>query len=277
MLFRSLYHWTHLELSRHFGIDTLLNEETAEEIWEETTAKLAQPELSVHGILKQFDVRALCTTDDPTESLDQHEAIAALGIRTKVYPTFRPDKAWSVDQPEFFNAWADKLAGAADGDTSTLAGFLAALEKRVEDFHAIGSAHNLLSAMLDNHIYWGNALGIDARRISWRRVVDLNDRALRTITGSLGGVANGFPREDHFDITVASEVMAIFCLANDLADLGARLADITVGETRGREPVTARQLEASGSMTVLLNDGIGRASLWGSGYIPVVALSLKKK
>ncbi|MBT5845369.1 MAG: glucuronate isomerase [Verrucomicrobiales bacterium] len=134
-----LYHWTHLELSRHFGIDTLLNEETAEEIWETANAKLAQPELSVHGILKQFDVRALCTTDDPTESLDQHKAIAALGINTKVYPTFRPDKAWSVDQPELFNAWADKLAGAADGDTSTLAGFLAALEKRVEDFHAIGS------------------------------------------------------------------------------------------------------------------------------------------
>ena len=124
------------------------------------------------------------------------------------------------------------------------------------DFHAIGSAHNLLSAMLDNHIYWGNALGIDSRRISWRRVVDLNDRALRTITGSLGGVANGFPREDHFDITVASEVMAIFCLADDLADLGARLGDITVGETRDRQPVTARQLEASGSMTALLKDAL---------------------
>jgi formate--tetrahydrofolate ligase len=124
------------------------------------------------------------------------------------------------------------------------------------DFHAIGSAHNLLSAMLDNHIYWGNALGIDSRRISWRRVVDLNDRALRTITGSLGGVANGFPREDHFDITVASEVMAIFCLAQDLADLGNRLGYITVGETREREPVTARQLEASGSMTALLKDAL---------------------
>jgi len=124
------------------------------------------------------------------------------------------------------------------------------------DFHAIGSAHNLLSAMLDNHIYWGNALGIDSRRISWRRVVDLNDRALRTITGSLGGVANGYPREDHFDITVASEVMAIFCLARDLADLGDRLGNIQVGETRDREPVTARQLEASGSMTALLKDAL---------------------
>ncbi|SVB97765.1 uncharacterized protein METZ01_LOCUS250619, partial [marine metagenome] len=115
-----LYHWTHLELSRHFGIDTLLSEETAEEIWETANERLAQPGLSVHGILKQFDVRALCTTDDPTESLAHHEAIAGLGIRTKVYPTFRPDKAWSVDQPEDFNAWADKLAATANGDTSTL-------------------------------------------------------------------------------------------------------------------------------------------------------------
>ena len=134
-----LYHWTHLELSRHFGIDTLLDESTAEEIWETANAKLAQPELSVHGVLKQFDVRALCTTDDPTESLAQHEAIAALGLDTKVYPTFRPDKAWRVDEPELFNAWADKLADAAIGDTGTLTGFLAALEKRIDDFHTIGS------------------------------------------------------------------------------------------------------------------------------------------
>jgi formate--tetrahydrofolate ligase len=124
------------------------------------------------------------------------------------------------------------------------------------DFHAIGSAHNLLSAMMDNHIYWGNELGIDARRITWRRVVDLNDRALRTITGSLGGVANGFPREDHYDITVASEVMAIFCLTRDLADLGERLGRINVGETRGRDPVTALQLQAAGSMTALLKDAL---------------------
>jgi len=134
-----LYHWTHLELSRHFGIDTLLSEETAEEIWETANERLAQPELSVHGILKQFDVRALCTTDDPTDSLAHHEAIASLGIRTKVYPTFRPDKAWSVDQPEGFNAWADKLAVTAKVETDKLSGFLAALERRVEDFHAIGS------------------------------------------------------------------------------------------------------------------------------------------
>ena len=124
------------------------------------------------------------------------------------------------------------------------------------DFHAIGSAHNLLSALLDNHIYWGNALGIDARRISWRRVVDLNDRALRSIVGSLGGVANGFPREDGFDITVASEVMAVFCLAESLGDLKERLGDIVVAETRGREPVFARDLMGPGPMTALLKGAI---------------------
>ncbi len=124
------------------------------------------------------------------------------------------------------------------------------------DFHAITSAHNLLSAMLDNHIYWGNELGIDARRIRWRRVVDLNDRALRSITQSLGGVANGFPREDGFDITVASEVMAVFCLANDSKDLQERLGRIVVAETRDRKPVTAAQLNASGAMTVLLKEAI---------------------
>jgi formate--tetrahydrofolate ligase len=124
------------------------------------------------------------------------------------------------------------------------------------DFHAITSAHNLLSALLDNHIYWGNDLGIDARRVSWRRVVDLNDRALRSIVGSLGGVANGFPRETGFDITVASEVMAIFCLANNLKDLEARIGNIIVGETRGRDPITAAQLSGAGPMTVLLKEAI---------------------
>ncbi|MBT5457037.1 MAG: formate--tetrahydrofolate ligase [Rhodospirillaceae bacterium] len=124
------------------------------------------------------------------------------------------------------------------------------------DFHAITSAHNLLSALLDNHIYWGNDLGIDARRVSWRRVVDLNDRALRSIVGSLGGVANGFPRETGFDITVASEVMAIFCLANDLKDLEARIGNIIVAETRGRDPITATDLKGAGPMTVLLKEAI---------------------
>ncbi len=124
------------------------------------------------------------------------------------------------------------------------------------DFHAVGVANNLLSALIDNHIYWGNGLGFDLRRISWRRVVDMNDRALRSITCGLGGVANGFAREDGFDITVASEVMAIFCLATDLKDLEARLGKIVVGQTRGREPIHARDLKAPGPMSVLLKDAL---------------------
>lgn len=122
------------------------------------------------------------------------------------------------------------------------------------DFHAIGSAHNLLSAMLDNHINWGNKLDIDNRRIQWRRVVDMNDRALRDIVVSLGGLGNGYPREDGFDITVASEIMAIFCLSSDPKDLQKRLGNIVVGHNRSREPVTATQLSADGAMTVLLKD-----------------------
>ncbi|MEK0082530.1 formate--tetrahydrofolate ligase [Benzoatithermus flavus] len=124
------------------------------------------------------------------------------------------------------------------------------------DFHAIGSAHNLLAALLDNHVYWGNELGLDERRITWRRVVDMNDRALRSIVSSLGGIANGFPREDGFDITVASEVMAVFCLARDLRDLERRLGRMIVGYTRDRKPVTASDLKAEGAMTVLLKDAL---------------------
>ena len=124
------------------------------------------------------------------------------------------------------------------------------------DFHAIGAANNLLAALVDNHIYWGNALDIDPRRVSWRRAVDMNDRALRDIISSLGGVSNGYPREDGFDITVASEVMAIFCLATDLADLQRRLAQIIVGYTRARKPVRASELDAAGAMAVLLRDAL---------------------
>jgi formate--tetrahydrofolate ligase len=124
------------------------------------------------------------------------------------------------------------------------------------DFHAITSAHNLLAAMLDNHIYWGNSLGIDSRRVAWRRVMDMNDRALRSIVSSLGGVANGFPREDGFDITVASEVMAIFCLASDLDDLKKRLSNVIVAYTRDRKPVRASDLKAHGAMTALLKDAL---------------------
>jgi len=124
------------------------------------------------------------------------------------------------------------------------------------DFHAITAANNLLAAMIDNHVYWGNELNVDVRRISWRRVMDMNDRALRSVVSSLGGVANGFPREDGFDITVASEVMAIFCLAKDLADLMQRLGNIIIGQTRDRKPVRARELRADGSMAVLLKDAL---------------------
>ncbi|MBV9628119.1 MAG: formate--tetrahydrofolate ligase [Xanthobacteraceae bacterium] len=124
------------------------------------------------------------------------------------------------------------------------------------DFHAIGTAHNLLSALIDNHIYWGNALGLDSRRVAWRRVMDMNDRALRSIVNSLGGVANGFPREDGFDITVASEVMAIFCLASDLEDLKKRLGNVIVGYTRDRKPVRASELKGHGPMTALLKDAL---------------------
>ncbi len=124
------------------------------------------------------------------------------------------------------------------------------------DFHAITSAHNLLSAMIDNHIYWGNSLGIDERRVSWRRVMDMNDRALRDIVVSLGGVSNGFPRQTGFDITVASEVMAILCLSKDLEDLQKRLGDIVVAYTRDKTPIYCRDIKADGAMTVLLKDAM---------------------
>jgi formate--tetrahydrofolate ligase len=124
------------------------------------------------------------------------------------------------------------------------------------DFHAITSAHSLLSAMIDNHIYWGNEQDIDTRRVVWRRVVDMNDRALRQITASLGGVSNGFPREAGFDITVASEVMAILCLAKDLKNLQSRLGDMIVAYRRDRSPVFCRDIKADGAMTVLLKDAM---------------------
>jgi len=124
------------------------------------------------------------------------------------------------------------------------------------DFHAITSAHNLLSALIDNHIYWGNKLDIDVRRIVWKRVMDMNDRSLRSININLGGVANGFPREDGFDITVASEIMAIFCLSNDLKDLEKRIGNITIAYTRDKKPIYAKDLKAHGPMTVLLKDAI---------------------
>jgi formate--tetrahydrofolate ligase len=124
------------------------------------------------------------------------------------------------------------------------------------DFHAVGAAHNLLSALIDNHIYWGNELGIDVRRITWKRVLDMNDRSLREIVSSLGGPGNGYPRETGFEITVASEVMAILCLATDLEDLERRLANIVLGYTREKKAICARDLNAHGAMTVLLKDAL---------------------
>jgi len=124
------------------------------------------------------------------------------------------------------------------------------------DFHAITSAHNLLSALIDNHIYWGNKLNIDVRRIVWKRVMDMNDRSLRSININLGGIANGYPREDGFDITVASEIMAIFCLSNNLKDLEKRIGNITIGYTRDKKAIYAKDLNAQGPMTVLLKDAI---------------------
>ncbi|WP_298957667.1 formate--tetrahydrofolate ligase [uncultured Methylobacterium sp.] len=146
--------------------------------------------------------------------------------------------------------------GAAGGGRSQVVPMEAINLHFTGDFHAITSAHSLAAALLDNHVYWSNDLDIDLRRIAFRRVVDMNDRALRQITQSLGGVANGYPREDGFDITVASEVMAVFCLARDLADLEARLGRIVVAETRDRRPVTLADLKATGAMTVLLKDAL---------------------
>ena len=122
------------------------------------------------------------------------------------------------------------------------------------DFHAIGAAHNLLSALIDNHIHWDNELNIDPRRITWKRVVDMNDRSLRDITCGLGGTGNGIPRQSGFDITVASEIMAVFCLASDIEDLQKRIGNIVIGYTKSNEPVRASQLKADGAITALLKD-----------------------
>jgi glucuronate isomerase len=148
-----LYHWSHLELKRYFDIDTLLSESTAEEIWNEAHQQLATPELSVHGILKKQKVAVICTTDDPTDSLEYHQQIAHSDLPTKVYPTFRPDKALAVDNPDAFNPWTEKLVQASDGDCATFKGFLEALKQRHDFFHSIGgrlSDHGLESCYADS-------------------------------------------------------------------------------------------------------------------------------
>jgi len=147
-----LYHWTHLELKRYFGIDGLLNSDTARDVWERANEQLAQPEMSVHGILKKFDVRALCTTDDPADSLEHHETIARSELTTRVYPTFRPDKALAVTQPEMFNAWLYRLGQISKVEILSFSDLLTALEKRHSDFHNIGcrlSDHSLKHAFAD--------------------------------------------------------------------------------------------------------------------------------
>nr|Q01VN6.1 RecName: Full=Uronate isomerase; AltName: Full=Glucuronate isomerase; AltName: Full=Uronic isomerase [Candidatus Solibacter usitatus Ellin6076] len=147
-----LYHWTHLELKRYFGIDELLNEQSAARVWEQANAVLATPELTAHRILEKFHVKAVCTTDDPTDDLAAHQAIAASGLATKVFPTFRPDKALHVHAPELFNPWVDRLQVAADTHISTMAEFLDAIKKRHDFFHAMGgrlSDHGINHAFSD--------------------------------------------------------------------------------------------------------------------------------
>lgn len=142
-----LYHWTHLELRRYFGIDDLLGPSTARAIWERANTRLATDELSVHGILEKFDVRAVCTTDDPADSLDAHAAIRASSLRTRVYPTFRPDRAFDVDQPPVFNPWVDRLSATANVDIVRFGDLLDALRRRHQDFHDAGgrlSDHGLM-------------------------------------------------------------------------------------------------------------------------------------
>lgn len=152
LLRNPLHHWTHLELKRYFGIDKLLSEETAREIWDEANEKLASPEMRVHGLLESNRVRVVCTTDDPADSLEQHRKIAESELKTRVYPTFRPDKALGVAQPEAWTAWREKLASASGAECETFAGFLAALRKRHADFHAIGgrlSDHGMERALAE--------------------------------------------------------------------------------------------------------------------------------
>ncbi len=180
-----------------------------------------------------------------TTSVGLHDALCRIGKRSLV----------CLREPSLGPCFGIK-GGAAGGGYAQVVPMEDINLHFTGDFHAIGTANNLLAALIDNHIHQGNALGIDARRVTWRRVVDMNDRALRSIVCSLGGIGNGFPREDGFDITVASEVMAIFCLATDLADLERRLGNIVVAQTRQRTPITARDLNADGAMTVLLRDAL---------------------
>ena len=180
-----------------------------------------------------------------TTTIGLGDALARIGRRAAV----------CLREPSMGPCFGQK-GGATGGGRSQVAPMERINLHFTGDFHAITSAHNLLAATLDNHIYWGNALGLDARRITWRRALDMNDRALRSVVSSLGGIANGFPREDGFDITVASEVMAVFCLAENLDDLERRLGRIVVGRTASSAPVTPADLGVTGAMTVLLQEAL---------------------
>ena len=180
-----------------------------------------------------------------TTTIGLGDALNALGRRTMI----------CLREPSLGPCFGQK-GGATGGGRAQVAPMEEINLHFTGDFHAITAANNLLAAMADNHLYWGNALGLDPRRVSWRRALDLNDRALRSIVNGLGGVANGAPREDGFDITVASEVMAVFCLSRDLADLQARLGRIIVGGRRDGSAVTARDLKADGAMAALLRDAL---------------------
>ncbi|WP_159349079.1 formate--tetrahydrofolate ligase [Roseomonas harenae] len=180
-----------------------------------------------------------------TTTIGLGDALNALGTRTMI----------ALREPSLGPCFGVK-GGATGGGRAQVAPMEEINLHFTGDFHAITSANNLLSAMIDNHIYWGNALDLDARRIAWKRAIDMNDRALRLSAVGMGGVANGFPREDGFDITVASEVMAIFCLSKDLDDLRARLGRIIIGQARDGRAVTAHELKADGAMAALLRDAL---------------------
>lgn len=180
-----------------------------------------------------------------TTSIGLGDALSALGKKTII----------ALREPSLGPCFGTK-GGAAGGGYSQILPMAQINLHFTGDFHAITSANNLLAAMIDNHIYWGNELGIDTRRIVWRKAIDMNDRALRAINSSLGGVKNGYPREDGFDITVASEIMAIFCLANDIKDLEEKLGNIIIAYRQNKTPVFARDIGAIGAMAVLLKDAL---------------------
>ncbi len=195
----------------------------------------------------------LVTAINPTPA-GEGKTTTSVGLADALNATGRPTML-ALREPSLGPCFATK-GGATGGGYAQVVPMEDINLHFTGDFHAITSAHNLLAAMIDNHIYWDNALDIDVRRVTWRRVLDMNDRALRSVVQSIGGATNGYPRESGFDITVASEVMAILCLARDLTDLEERLGRIVVATTRDKRPVTARDLKADGAMTVLLAEAI---------------------